>query len=113
MRCRGAAGSWSSGVGETRRQAFRSGAIDGRGVAHVLTAQGQDGGYAASERIVGTLNGREGTFVIQHSGLAEGDEQSTSGSVIAGSGTGRLTGLRGRATEMQHGVLTLEYTLPV
>lgn len=34
------------------------------------------------------------------------------GTVIAGSGTGPLAALRGRATEMQHGVLTLPYTLP-
>lgn len=89
------------------------GAINGSGVAYVLTAQGEDGGgYVASERIVGTLDGREGTFVIQHGGLADGAEQSTFGTVIAGSGTGQLAGLRGRATELQHGVLTLEYVLP-
>lgn len=89
------------------------GAINGSGVAHVLTAQGRGGaGYVASERIIGTLDGRDGTFVIQHGGLADGAEQSTFGIVIAGSGTGRLAGLRGRATEVRHGVLTLEYTLP-
>lgn len=89
------------------------GAIDGHGVAHVLTAQGEAGaGYVASERITGTLDGREGTFVIQHDGLSEGSDQATFGTVIAGSGTGKLAGLRGHATESQHGILTLQYSLP-
>jgi len=89
------------------------GAIDGTGVAHVLTVQGaQGGGYVASERVAGTLDGHTGTFVIQHGGLADGNEQSTFGTVIAGSGTGELIGIRGTAAEMSEGVLTLDYTLP-
>jgi len=88
------------------------GAIEGTGAAEVLTAQGEDGsGYLASERIVGTLDGRQGTFVIQHGGLADGTEQSTFGTVIPHSGTGELAGLRGRATEASHGVLSLAYTI--
>jgi len=50
--------------------------------------------------------------VIQHGGLADGNEQSTFGTVIAGSGTGELIGIRGTAAEMSEGVLTLDYTLP-
>lgn len=90
------------------------GALEGTGVAEVLTAQEEGGsGYVASERIVATLDGREGTFVIQHGGLAEGPEQSTFGTVIPHSGTGGLTGLRGRATEASHGMLSLTYTIGV
>ncbi len=86
------------------------GAIEGSGVAEVLTAQGDDGsGDLASERIIGTLDGREGTFVIQH--VADGSEQSTFGTVIPHSGTGELAGLRGHATEGRHGVLSLAYTI--
>ncbi|ANS80608.1 hypothetical protein SGUI_3212 [Serinicoccus hydrothermalis] len=94
-----------------------SGEIEGDGVAHLLTTQGEAGaGYVASERIVGTLAGRQGSFVIQHGGLADGDleagtaDQSTWGSVVPGSGTGDLTGLRGEAEEVQHGVLSLRYS---
>lgn len=87
--------------------------INGSGVAHVLTVQGENGsGYVASERVVGTLDGREGTFVIQHGGLAHDGEQTTYGTVIAGSGTGQLVNLAGKACEMEQGVLTLEYILP-
>lgn len=89
-----------------------SGVIDGTGVAEVLTVQGAaGGGYVASERIEGTLDGRQGTFVIQHSGLANGDNQSSDGSIVPNSGTGGFTGVSGRAMERQFQVLTLVYTL--
>ncbi|MDR7304631.1 DUF3224 domain-containing protein [Haloactinomyces albus] len=88
------------------------GAIEGSGVVEVLTAQGTAGaGYVASERIEGTLDGREGTFVIQHGGLAEGTNQSSYGNIVPASGTGRLTGISGHAKEVQQEVLTLVYTL--
>ncbi|MFG6199894.1 DUF3224 domain-containing protein [Nonomuraea sp. JJY05] len=87
------------------------GVIDGTGVAEVLTAQGgAGGGYVASERIEGTLDGRRGTFVIQHWGLADGAEQSSEGSIVPNSGTGELTGIAGRAMEREFQVLTLVYT---
>ncbi|WP_404825692.1 DUF3224 domain-containing protein [Plantactinospora soyae] len=52
-------------------------------MAEVLTAQGATGaGYVASERIHAMLGGRQGTLVIQHGGLADGDDQSTIGTVL-------------------------------
>ncbi|WP_245716762.1 DUF3224 domain-containing protein [Nocardia mikamii] len=88
------------------------GEIEGTGVVHVLTAQGEaGGGYVASERVEGTLDGRAGTFVIQHGGLADGTDLSSFGSIVPGSGTGELAGIRGRAHEAQREVLTLTYTL--
>lgn len=88
------------------------GVIDGTGVATVLTAQGETGGgYVASERIEGVLDGRRGTFVIQHFGLADGPEQSSEGSIVPGSGTGELAGISGAAMERTFKVLTLSYTL--
>ncbi|MER7076568.1 Protein of unknown function [Saccharopolyspora kobensis] len=92
------------------RKTYR-GALRGTGVAEVLTAQGAAGaGYVASERIEATLEGKQGTFVIQHGGLADGDDQSTFGTVVPHSGTAGLAGLSGHATEAAHGVLTLVYT---
>lgn len=103
----------AAGPKQTRiviRKTYR-GAIDGTGVAEVLTAQGAAGaGYVASERIDATLDGRKGTFVIQHGGLAAGEDQSTFGTVVPHSGTADLAGLSGRATEASQGVLTLTYT---
>ncbi|PNE40580.1 MULTISPECIES: DUF3224 domain-containing protein [Streptomyces] len=88
------------------------GVIEGTGVAEVLTAQGSaGGGYVASERIEGTLDGRQGTFVIQHWGLADGADQSSAGSIVPNSGTGELAGITGRAMEREFQVLTLVYML--
>lgn len=88
------------------------GEIEGSGRVEVLTAQGDTGaGCVASERVDGTLDGRRGTFVIQHGGLADGTHQSSYGTIIPASGTGELTGIRGHAEEAQQEVLTLAYTL--
>ena len=71
-------------------------------------------GYVASERIVGRLGGRAGTFVLQHGALGgAGVDQRTFGHIVPGSGTGELVGLRGEAeiTVTPEGghTLTLEY----
>lgn len=95
----------------TIRKRYR-GAIEGSGVVEVLTAQGAAGsGYVASERIEGTLDGRQGTFVIQHGGLAERTNQSSYGNIVPASGTGALTDISGHAKEVQQGMLSLIYTL--
>jgi Protein of unknown function (DUF3224) len=60
--------------------------------------------YLANERVTGTLDGRAGTFVLQH-GAWEGGQW---GHVVPGSGTGALAGLRGTA-HVEHGRLALEY----
>lgn len=95
----------------TVRKTYR-GALAGTGVAEVLTAQGAEGsGYVASERIVGTLGGRHGSFVIQHGGLDDRGTQSTFGTVVPNSGTAGLRGLAGYATEARPRVLTLTYRI--
>ncbi len=53
-------------------------------------------GYVAIERFSGTLNGRRGTFVLQHSGtMTRGAPQLTI-TVVPDSGTGQLVGLAGK-----------------
>ncbi|CAM00332.1 uncharacterized protein DUF3224 [Saccharopolyspora erythraea NRRL 2338] len=60
------------------RKTYR-GALEGTGVVEVLTAQGTKGsGYVASEHIHASLDGRRGTFVIQHGGLADGKTKALS-----------------------------------
>ena len=55
-------------------------------------------GYVAIERVVGTLVGREGTFILQHSGtMTRGTPQLTV-TVVPDSGTGDLAGLSGTMT---------------
>ena len=53
-------------------------------------------GYVAIERVSGTLQGRKGSFVLQHSGtMTRGVPQLTI-TVVPDSGTGQLTGLTGK-----------------
>lgn len=53
-------------------------------------------GYVAIERVVGSLDGRAGSFILQHSGVMDDGVTSLSLTVVPGSATGQLAGLRGR-----------------
>jgi hypothetical protein len=60
------------------------------------TAVEGSAGYVAMEKITATLNGRKGTFALQHSGtMTRGAGQLTI-TVVPDSGTGELAGLSGR-----------------
>ncbi|MBI5169206.1 MAG: DUF3224 domain-containing protein [Candidatus Eisenbacteria bacterium] len=51
--------------------------------------------YSAIERVTGTLEGREGSFVLQHTGVMERGTPSLRITVVPDSGTGALAGLTG------------------
>jgi hypothetical protein len=53
-------------------------------------------GYVAMERVSGTLDGKSGTFVLQHTGTMNRGVPSLSITVVPDSGTGELTGLTGQ-----------------
>jgi hypothetical protein len=53
-------------------------------------------GYVAMERVSGALDGRSGTFVLQHTGTATRGELQLSVTVVPDSGTGELVGLSGK-----------------
>jgi hypothetical protein len=53
-------------------------------------------GYVAIERFSGTLHGRSGSFVLQHTGTATRGTQQLSVTVVPDSGTDQLVGLAGR-----------------
>jgi hypothetical protein len=55
-------------------------------------------GYVAIERVSGTLQGRSGTFVLQHSGIMTRGAAQLSVTVVPDSGTDQLTGLAGTMT---------------
>jgi hypothetical protein len=55
-------------------------------------------GYVAIERVSGTLDGRRGTFALQHSGTMTRGVPQLSITVVPDSGTGELVGLTGRMT---------------
>lgn len=90
-----------------------TGAVIATSVAELLTCQGEQGAaYLAQERVVGELDGRRGSFVLQHGASGgEGQEPQQWAFVVAGSGTGDLSGLQGRGV-IAHELLTLDYSLP-
>ena len=53
-------------------------------------------GYVALEQVEGTLEGRAGGFVLQHSGTMTRGAQQLSITVVPDSGTGELEGIAGR-----------------
>ena len=66
-----------------------------------------------SERVTGRLGGRAGTFVMQHGGLAAPEAEPQSfGSIVPGSGTGALAGLRGTVVFGADHTITLEFEMP-
>lgn len=71
-------------------------------------------GYVAIEKVSGSLHGRSGTFVLQHSGtMTRGAPQLTI-TVVPDSGTGELVGLAGKmAIDVVNGKHSydFEYTL--
>ena len=80
-----------------------------------MTAVEGSAGYVALERVTGTLHGRSGAFVLQHSGIADHGSQHLTIAVVPDSGTGALAGLCGQMTiQVEDGEhrYTLEYTLP-
>jgi len=77
------------------------GDLDAVGKGEMLsagTSVKSSAGYVAIERISGTLHGRRGAFVLQHSGTMTRGAPELSVTVVPDSGTGELTGLAGRMT---------------
>lgn len=52
-------------------------------------------GYVAMEKVTGALQGRQGTFALQHSGTMNRGAQSLTLTVVPDTGTGDLAGLSG------------------
>jgi hypothetical protein len=80
-------------------QAF-AGDIEGEGSVEWLMCYAPDGTarFIGLQRIAGTLDGRTGSFVIEAAGDHDGRQSKGTWNVIAGSGTGDLSGLRGTGT---------------
>lgn len=93
------------------------GPLEATSQGEMLAARTEQGsaGYVAIERVSGTLEGRAGTFILQHSGIMDRGEGQLTITVVPDSGTDALAGLAGRMdiviTEGKH-EYELEYTLP-
>ncbi len=78
-------------------------------------AKNSSGGYVALEVVTGSLKGRTGTFVLEHSATMNRGVPQLSIVVVPDSGTGQLTGLDGKMNitiaDAKHSY-DFEYTLP-
>lgn len=94
-----------------------TGDIEGEGRLEYLMMYRSDGSatFVGLERVVGRLAGRTGSFVLQRTGVFEGGVAKETYSVVPGSGTGDLRGLRGEGSSaVGHGMehpMTLSYDL--
>ncbi len=61
----------------------------------VMTGVKGSAGYVAIEEVTGTLNGRNGSFILQHTGIMNRGAPQLSIVIVPDSGTGELTGLAG------------------
>jgi hypothetical protein len=85
-------------IGRARIRKEFSGELEGTSVANAILYQTpvQSGGYVALERITGKIRDREGSFVVQHSGIRDTDGSGPAyGDVVPGSGTGGFVGVTG------------------
>ena len=80
-----------------------------------ITATPGSAGYVAVELVEGTLHGRRGSFVLQHSGTLDRGAQQLAVTVVPDSGTGELAGLTGRLAiviEQGRHHYEFDYSLP-
>lgn len=94
------------------------GDLEAASKGQMLTAMGDvkgSAGYVAMERVTGTLQGRIGSFALQHMGTMTRGTPSLTISVVPDSGTGELAGLAGtleiHIAEGKHSY-DFSYTLP-
>jgi Protein of unknown function (DUF3224). len=94
-----------------------TGDLEGEGHVEYLMSYRADGSatFVGLERVVGRLGGKTGSFVLQRTGVFEDGTAKETYSVVPGSATGELQGLRGEGrSAVGHGLehpFTLSYEL--
>jgi hypothetical protein len=104
-------------LGRSHIERSFQGDLEGEATAELLTATAENGAAVclALDRISGRLEGREGSFVLQHRGVLSAEGAEIDGAIVPGSGTGELMGITGQGaiTVDDEGThrLTLDYEL--
>lgn len=106
-------------IGRLSLEKTWSGDLVGTGKGQMLGSQSESekgaGGYVAMERFVGTLNGKKGSFSLQHHGTMGGGKFDISVEIVPGTGTDELLGISGTLKIIIDGskhLYELEYSLP-
>ena len=96
-----------------------SGDLSGTSKGQMLGSQSEtekgSGGYVAMERFTGTLNGKRGSFSLQHHGTMVGGKFEINVYVVPGTGSGELAGISGTLKIIIEGgkhFYEFEYSLP-
>ena len=92
------------------------GDIEGESTSQILMVYDENDHaiYTGLEQITGTLGGKAGSFVLHMDGRFDGGTAKGDWSVVPGSGTGDLKGLRGKGSfaaqlHVNHTPFTLNY----
>jgi hypothetical protein len=78
-----------------------SGDLVGTSSVQMIAARGEvktSAGYVALERVLGVLDGRKGSFVLQHFGVMTRGKPELTVLVVPDTGTADLVGIAGRMT---------------
>ena len=80
-------------------QAYQ-GAISGEGLVEFLMSHAANGtaSFVGMELIIGTVQGKSGSFVIQHVGVYDSGGARSDWSIVPGSGAGELFGIAGKGS---------------
>lgn len=78
------------------RKSFEGDLVATGNLMYVMTyLDDSDATFLGFEKVVGTLGGRSGSFVLRHTGAYDGEKATATCEVVPGSGTGELAGLSG------------------
>jgi len=108
----------AAGLGRMSIDKQFHGDLEGASKGQMLTGMTDvkgSAGYVAIEKVSGTLKGRTGSFILQHTGTMNRGVPQLAVTVVPDSGTGQLAGLAGNfkiiIAEGKHSY-EFEYTLP-
>ena len=106
-----------SGLGRLSLAKRYHGALDASAQGEMLSVRASvagSAGYVALERVDGSLDGRHGSFYLQHSGSMTRGAPALSVTVVPDTGTGQLQGLTGSlAIRIEEGKHYYDFTYDI
>ena len=103
-----------SGLGRMSLDKRYHGPLDASGHGEMLSVRASEpgsAGYVALERVQGSLDGRQGSFYLQHSGTMTRGAPTLSVTVVPDTGTDALQGLQGQlAIRIENGKHYYDFT---